>query len=390
MNPQSSLWGVLGDLDEFGSRSWDKAPLHCRASSTFDPAAIVSVLELDRLISSRHANVRLLKNGAYLSDDLHRERGLRRSDERTWLSDPAALLARFRTGAAIVLPSAHELWPPIEMLTSQLERILDAQVGATLFVSPPGSVTDWHGDNGHLFVLHLYGARHWLVQHESDGPLAVTLRPGEVLYVPQGLLHHVHGDGAVAVHISFYSSGATWSDLLKSALASRLDRLDSPWLQRNPVNPRWGAASRAEWTATLDRLTSELVHVIAMLRPAIPDLDADSLAPARPRRPIDRTRQEQAFLDAWTAFGVTNDSALRLRPDASVEIEAGASAVSLRFDGRLVEVPAPLCDAVARILAAERAFVPAELGLDDDASLALVRQLVAEGLLERCRHEAPE
>jgi hypothetical protein len=194
----------------------------------------------------------------------------------------------------------------------------------------------------------------------------------------------------VAVHVSFYSAGATWADLLKSALSSRIDSLSNPSLQRNPLNPRWGEASRGEWVATLDRLTSEVQDVVSALRHTMPDLDADALAPTRPRRPVDRTRQAYAFLDAWSAFSVTTDSALRVRPDSGVEMEAGPSAVSLRFDGRLVEVRASLCAAVARILAAaDRAFVPAELGLNDDESLALVRQLVAEGLLERCRSEAP-
>lgn len=390
MSAQRSLWSGLGELDVFGSRVWDKAPMRCRASPTFDPAEVISARELDRLISSRHSSARLMENGAYLSDDLHREHGLRRRDDRTWLSDPDALLARFRAGAAIVLPSAHEVWPPIASLTSHLERILDARVGATLFVSPPGTVTDWHADGGHLFVLHLYGAKQWLVQQEPDGPLAVTLRPGDILYVPKGLLHYVAGGDAVAVHVSFYSAGATWADLLKSALASRIDSLSNPSLQRNPLNPCWGAASRDEWVATLDRLTSEVLDVVATLRHTLPDLDTDSLAPARPRRPLGRTSQALALLDAWSALAVTNDSALRVRPDGGVEIEAGSSAVSLRFAGRVVQVRASQCDAVARILAtADRSFVPAELGLTDDESIALIRQLVAEGLLERWPREAP-
>lgn len=381
---------MLGELDEFGSQVWDKAPMHCRASPTFDPAEIISACELDRLVSSRHSNARLMENGAYLSDDLHRERGLRRRDDRTWLSDPAALLARFRTGAAIVLPSAHEIWPPIEALASHLERILDAHVGATLFVSPPDSVTDWHADGGHLFVLHLYGAKHWLVQHEPDGPLAVTLHPGEVLYVPKGLLHYVTGNDAVSVHVSFYSAGATWADLLKSALASRIDSLANPALERNPLNPRWGAASRGEWVATLEKLTSDLLDVVSTLRHAVPDLDADSLAPTRPRRPVGRTSRPSALLDVWGSLAVTDDSVLRVRPDAGVEMEAGPSALLLRFDGRLVQVRASLYDAVARILAtADRPFAPAELGLANAESLALIRLLVTEGLLERCQREVP-
>jgi hypothetical protein len=391
VSPQSSLWAVLGDPDEFGSNWWDKAPLHCGAPPGFDAATVVSLHELDRLISSRHTDVRLLDDGAYVNEEVHRERGLRRSDERTWLSDPATVLARFRAGATIVLRSAHELWPPIEALTSQLAQILDTQVGAMVFVSPSASITDWHADKGHLFVLHLYGAKHWFAQRDGpDGhrqgqaPLAVTLRPGEVLYLPKGFLHRVHGTETVAVHVSFFSDGATWADLLKSALASRIDELSNPCLERNPVNPHWGQASRAEWVGTIDRLMSELQHVMCTVRQALPTLDADSLAPTRPRRPLDRVSQEGAFVNACNAFDVTLGSTLRVRPDINVDVDAGPSMLTLRFDGRVVQLQRSLSDAVARILATpDHTFLPTELGLSDDESLFLIRHLVAEGMLER-------
>jgi JmjC domain len=308
VHSEPSPWNVLGDLDEFGIGYWDTAPIHRRGAPNFDPASVITLRELDRLVASRHANIRLLEGGGYVDDGVHRERGLRRSDERTWLSDPAALVARFRAGATMVMPSAHEVWAPIARLTSELARLLAAQVGAALFVSPPDSVTDWHADGGHLFVLHLYGSKLWLLDSAdteahaaTTHPPAVAVRPGDVLYVPKGFLHRVQGGEGPAVHLSCYSSGATYGDLLKSALANRIDDLTAA-SGRNPLNPNWGDQSRAVWTATLLELLDALHHEISDMRQAVPALDADSLAPARVRPPIAGASHECEFLEAYEAF----------------------------------------------------------------------------------------
>jgi len=309
VHSEPSLWDILGNLDEFGIQHWDKAPIHRRGARSFDPASIITLRELDRLVSSRHANIRLLDGGAYLDDGIHRERGLRRSDERTWLSDPAALVARFRAGATMVMPSAHEIWAPIARLTGELARLLAAQVGATLFVSPPDSVTDWHADGGHLFVLHLYGSKLWLLDSDdaetrarTNHLPAIAVGPGDVLYVPKGFHHRVQGGEGPAVHVSFYSSGATYGDLLKSALANQIDHLAAASLGRNPLNPNWGTQSRAAWTATLRELLDALHHEMSDMHQTIPDLDADSFAPARVRPPNAAAGQECEFLEAYEAF----------------------------------------------------------------------------------------
>lgn len=397
MSSESSPWDVLGDLDEFGSLRWDQAPLHRSAAADFDAASIISLRELDRMIASRHTNVRLFDRGAYVDDHAHRERGLRRTDERTWLSDPKAVLAGFQAGATIVIQSAHEIWAPIEGLTSQLATLLDAQVGATLFVSPPGSMTDWHVDNGHLFVLHLYGTKHWLIARDGPTgaprgtpPLAVSLHPGDVIYVPRDFLHRVEGGDAASVHVSFYSAAATWSDLLKSALTSRIDALSNEWRDRNPVNPNWGDASRAKWNAILEQLMIDVQQMMCEVRQAIPELDGDALAPTRIRRPLHRITQDGAFLNAYDAFAVALESRLRVRPHLDAVLDEGPEMSTLRFADHCIELPTTSSKGLARILGTTgETFAPTELGLSPDDSLLLVRRLVAEGLLEQAGNEPP-
>lgn len=305
MSDPAPVWDLIGALDQFGSRYWDIAPVHVQAPATSDPSSIISLEQLDGLVASRHLDARLLDAGAYVDEREHRTSGLRRKDGRTWLSDPATIVDGFRAGRSIVVHSIHEVWSPIEGLAAELAQILGEQVTASLFITPGGSVTDWHADPAHNFVLQLHGTKRWLVARTRESPLVIDrplelrLGPGDLLYVPQRFLHRVEGHTGPSIHLSFHLAPLTWSELIKLTLADQVDASSCDHLDRTPPNPTWGAESRAAWSDALGDVVGAVEQRLRALHTATDSAQPEKIAPNRPRRPQRRFSRPGAFFDAF-------------------------------------------------------------------------------------------
>jgi hypothetical protein len=384
MSTSGAAWAPLGDLDEFGCRHWDRAPLHRRGDDAFDASAVLDLDALDRLITSRHTHHRLLDRGTFLDDERHREVDAA-GGGRGWRSDPAAVLAAFRQGRTIVVPDVHELWPPIDVLASRLAGQLRATVTASLFVSSGESLTDWHADDSHGVVLQLHGAKRWLVERDGPAgtpqtshPLDLRLRPGDVLYLPQGFMHHVRGVGNLSVHVTFSCSTPTWAELGMAALAGRFAGGSDVQLHRSVVDPGWGPRSQARWMSEVRQLVDALTETVG----ALEEKDIAAARSAAPGRPVTHDR---AFLRTCAALSVSAQSAVRVRPGLEVTMQTGPDVLTLRFDDRCLELPHWLLPGVTSLLGSpNHALTPADLPLEPADATVLVRRLVAEGMLDVC------
>lgn len=382
MNVGPSAQTLLGDLDAFGNDYWDRAPLHIAASETFDATSILSFKELDRLIGSRHTDTRLIKGGTFLNEDGHREVGLTRADQRTWLGDPAAVLDGFRRGASIVIPHMHELWPPIDVLASQLASTLRATVTASLFVSPAGAVTDWHADDTHGVIIQLHGTKRWMVERDGPGgtpqrraPLDLRLASGDVLYVPQGFNHHVHGDVGLAVHITFSCRPVSWGELGQSVLSAAFTALAGRRLGGSVVDPNWGPASQSRWSAEADQ-------TLQVLRKALDGVSVTDLVP-----PADAGQRglthDRAFVHASQSTAVSADSVVIACAGLEVHVRSRPDVLEVRFNDRCLELPSWVSPALDQLLAATECGVRArDLPVATNDAVVLVRRLVAEGLMK--------
>ena len=133
----------------------------------------------------------------------------------------------YASGASLIINRVDKLWPRVHELCVRLARDFRYAYG-NVYLTPPGSQTvPPHSDDHDVFIVQLHGTKHWLVwpavhplaQHrpfadeqagkdgrrlpddgtsrltlENLGPpeLDVLLRPGDVLYIPRGVVHVAH------------------------------------------------------------------------------------------------------------------------------------------------------------------------------------------------------
>lgn len=157
-------------------------------------------------------------------------------DDRT--VDLPRLLALYDSGATLVLSQMEEVHPPLARFCRGLERVFMHPVQCNVYLTPPGAKGfRVHYDTHDVLILQVQGEklwRHWpqppvpfannRTPHQrepepQEPPLTQMLRPGDVLYVPRGILHDASSqDAKSSLHLTVGLLDISWADALRAAL----------------------------------------------------------------------------------------------------------------------------------------------------------------------------
>ena len=180
---------------------------------------------------------------------------------------------------------------PLPALTDSLADFLGAprrKVIASLFFTPAGGGAVPHFDKNENFTVQLTGAKRWqvgetpMVACAPDGytlgssaitptlaPLlaearrpperTVELKPGTLLYVPRGTVHHT-GAGEPSWSLNLSYSPAMWLDLLRVGLQQRL-----------AASPGWRGIVTGAGGDSAARDANRLPELVAELRAILSD-----------------------------------------------------------------------------------------------------------------------
>jgi len=237
--------------------------------------------------------------------------------------DPARLAGAAREGAQAWLANdfvAHSIFPinpqnaaqfqdigatlyfvnvPLPALTEALADFLGAprrKVLASLFCTPAGGGAVPHFDKNENFTIQLTGAKRWqvgetpmvacapesytlgssvilpalaplLAEAQRPPERTVDLKPGTLLYVPRGTVHHT-GAGEPSWSLNLSYCPATWLELLQAGLQARL-----------AASPRWRGIITGVGGDPAARDANRLPELLAELRALLDDPEeAEALA----------------------------------------------------------------------------------------------------------------
>ncbi|MHA1567221.1 MAG: cupin domain-containing protein [Alphaproteobacteria bacterium] len=130
-----------------------------------------------------------------------------------------------RRGASLVANDIDTLWPGMSAAFDLIEKRLGAKVQSNLYCSwAKHQAFEAHFDTHEVFALHIEGEKTWRVYRgRTDQPIAhdsfraltkefhdanrgevmleVTLRPGDILYIPRGYYHDALADSP-SIHLA--------------------------------------------------------------------------------------------------------------------------------------------------------------------------------------------
>lgn len=217
-------------LEVFQAQHADRAPLHVPADARRSKAALLAWDEFNRLLDQRSIwtaqTLKVIFDGTPVPPSLYctetRVRG-----GRTLRPDPAKVQVLAAQGASLVADDVQFLHPPVRALMQPLSRAFSGSVDANVYCSFGGvQAFGTHYDTHHVFAVHTEGEKVWrLYSNRAEAPETfpvdspesrrliaqargqvlreVTMRPGDVLYLPRGWYHDARASSEASLHVTF-------------------------------------------------------------------------------------------------------------------------------------------------------------------------------------------
>jgi len=171
--------------------------------------------------------------------------------------DLPRLQALHDRGATVVLSQMDEVLAPIGRFCRGLERVFLHPVQCNIYLTPPGAQGFRpHYDAHDVLILQVQGEKLWRVWPTpvspfanpltrwdarderplpAETPVTQTIRPGDALYVPRGMLHEAPAQGGESsLHLTVGLLGHSWGEALRTAL-NVLERQDPALRQAFPT-----------------------------------------------------------------------------------------------------------------------------------------------------------
>ncbi len=382
---------LIGDQDDFFARHFNTAPLVRRDALDHDPRDLLSIADLDEILSSeaiRPPYLDIAKDGRAVPRSAYTDAVVVQSEYVADRVLPDRVAALFRAGATLTWNSLNHYRPNLRALAGTMSSLFATRCDVIGFLTPAGRRgLAPHYDPVDVFVVQLEGTklwRVWPVPHPRRGDDAgnldetalgtpaveTVLRPGDVLYIPYNCAHVAQARDTVSLHLSVSVAPRRWGTLLQDIVADLVAQdpafWDNPWL-RDP--------------STATNLPTMLALLGERLRATDPATTLQRLA-AR-GTDVDGVTVSHHLRDAAAVDAIGPDDPLTRTDSVTVEvIEHGKDKVRARINGGVYSLPTgvvhaldTLTDGRTRTAATLLADAPAEL------STRTARTLVRIGVL---------
>ncbi|MEK9832409.1 MAG: cupin domain-containing protein [Alphaproteobacteria bacterium] len=255
---------------EFFAEYHDRKPLHIPAPS---PDKLDDVMTWDKLSAILNmtaiwspASLKLYLDTEAVPVEKYCRQAIDRNNQQTMQPDAEKVKSWLRRGASIVANDIDTLTPGLISAANALEARLGAKVQSNLYCSwETHQAFPTHFDTHEVFALHVAGEKVWRIyEGRLENPIAndafknvdegfnaanrgelleeITLRPGDVLYIPRGQYHDALASSEGCIHLSFGVTHVIGIDIMtmlfEHAIADPAIRSNIPLKGSDPAEQR--------------------------------------------------------------------------------------------------------------------------------------------------------
>lgn len=277
-NTKQSFTELISPIseDEFFSLHHDKKHLHipARDPNKFAEAMsweiLTNLLNMTSIWSSTSLAVYL--DTSPIPAEQYCRQAIDRNNQPSLQPDAEKIKNWLKRGASLVANDIDALWPGTSAISEALERRTGGRAQANLYCSwNQHQAFETHFDNHEVFAIHIAGEKVWRIYEgrlenpisdeatknldkeyhkKNRGPLLaeITLRPGDLLYIPRGQYHDALASSDGAIHLSFGLTHIIGYDILQLLFEHAMS---NPLFRSNIPLPEKGVKSRKEWVKKL-------------------------------------------------------------------------------------------------------------------------------------------
>jgi ribosomal protein L16 Arg81 hydroxylase len=392
----------------FLAETYEVKPLHIQRNRPDYYGDLFSTPDLEEILWSHESEipsfVRLEKRGSPVSPPVPN------GPHRSWLQ------AAFSDGATVIANSIDAYSLRLAVLCRDVSAAMGGDVTVNAYLSPPHALGfAAHFDTHDTFILQLEGTKTWGVhpgsaielplEQQMAGvsaqsvaaakPEQITLRPGDLLYVPRGVIHETVTHERASLHLTVGLHPIRWVDLMKEAI-DLLAESSLPLrraVRASPDSLEQSGALAAEIVQSLasgEHLRSALSRLRHRFISGLKSLPGDDLEAAA------LARANQLHPGGQAGQPLSLDDGLRKRPGMICLVIDLPDAVGISFPGlgaharfatlaASIKAPEMARAAFEFVRDAQAPFFVRELpgAITDNARIVLATRLMQEGLLTR-------
>lgn len=382
---------LLGDRETFFERYFNASPMLRRAALRDDPRRLLSVADLDEVLSSeaiRPPYLDIAKDGRQVPTASYTEPIVVQGEYVTDRVVPDRVAALFRAGATLTWNSINHHRANLRALAGRLGTLFAAPSDVIAFLTPASRRgLAPHYDPVDVFVIQLEGTKSWRVwpvpqQRRGDDlgnldeaqlgepAISATLTPGDVLYMPYNCAHVATSGDRMSLHLSATVAPRRWTGLLQE-IVTRIVTEDpafwgNPWMRGGDT-----AAGLSDMMTALGQRLRE-VDAAAELERLI------ATGPRNTGVEVVRYLSEAAAADA-----IGPQSLLARAESVPVQVIAHAGdKVRARINGAVYTLPSQVVEAIEALPAGGTLPAASLLtGASDELSTRTAQTLVRIGVL---------
>lgn len=356
---------------------------------------ILSIAEMDEIVHQeglRPSFLRMLgKETPAAGDSLVSRVDLRRDSKVIEDAlDPGKIYEHFRSGKTLIQGGLNHIRPNLRTLARIMTEKFAAKSEVVAFLTPAGHRgAPVHSDPTDVYVIQLEGTKRWQVwptpevrrvgddlKHDTlqlpEPVLDVSLRPGDVLYVPHNTPHMATAEESASLHLTIIAGPRMWSQLLSTMVQETLHNSPEFWSR-----PRLDDTS-VDHAQIMREKVEELISRLRSM-----DLAQQLLQARDTGRAYRGVQQGRFFQDHAQIDAVDASTKLVAIPDVASFLDVKNGVATVRILGNTLTMPEVIASRL-KTASHESPFRAGAflVGEGEDRSVSVAKQLMRLGALQ--------